>query len=276
MADINLDLDSLSDDDLDKVVAQIVGEEDEGGADDGSQNGTAEGQVAGTPAEGSDSGLEGREQQEPPPAVQESPKPTGKQLLDMLGSDTEAQKLIQAQLKGWLEQASAVADAKKEQEEFEKLIASGDFEEIGRRYVTQQQEQKIRNAAAEEAAQKAYGEVYERLFTQIGEFDLTAEDKERIDPNKFDSDAEYVLALTNFIHEKRAGADIGKMVDQLVQEKLEALKNMKAAQSNTTPSPSSLPGAVEAPGNNTSSRTLISEGLREFMEASHQDRVGIV
>lgn len=265
---IDLDkIDLMSEEDLDKTLASLgLGQSDD---DDEGTSPTADDAVA---------GLDGGQEAAPKPAEVTAPKLTGQALLDEFKTNPEAQSLVQAQLDAYLRDASAKADAQKQKEEYDRLIAEGDFEEIGKRYVTAQKDTEVRTAVEQEALTKAYGEVYTKLFNELNAFELGEEDKVKIAPERYATDAEYVLALSNFISEKKSGSSIEALVDQRVEEKLEALRNMKSAQAATATSVSSaLPSGTATAGNGgkETSRSLIQDGFHEYLEESADKRVAV-
>lgn len=217
---------------------------------------------------------EGEEPKTPASDGLELPKPpTGQALVDLLRDDKEAQAAIQRGLDSWLQTASAEADAKKEQEEFRKLVADGDFEAIGKRYVEGLSEKAIR----EKTEVEVYGQVYQALLSQPELLDakLTAEEKLKLDHTQYDSDDQYIGVLTNFIAEKRAGSAVEDRVTKALNERIETLKNMKTQQTVSDPSISTLPGgSPHSRGDEKqSSSSLISAGFKEMFE-NEAERVG--
>lgn len=258
-------IDALSEDDIDKLITDLgIGDPEDG-------DGTPTDPQAQTVVDGQATG------QEPKPVPESgdpSPKLSGSDLLDAFSKDPEAQKLVQSQIDGWLKAASANADAKAQSEEFQKLIEDGNFEEIGRRFVTSQQEQQIRSKVEEEALTRAYGEVYGKLIPQVDALNLTDKEKLAIDPKNFESDAEYVLALTNLIADKRSNSSLDELIAKGVDERLTTLKNMKTAATVNASGPSGLPGAVGAASNGpATSRSLLQEGFHDMLEEAANSRV---
>lgn len=257
-------IESLDEEGLDKLAAQLgLGDDDED---------TTVVPVDGTPAPKVE---DGAPQPAPKVVEQGQPRLTGQDLLKEFQENPEAQKLVQSQLNEWLKQASAQADAKKEQDKFQKLVEDGDYEAIGKRYVEAEAEKVITSKAEEAALTKAYGEVYGSLFKELEQHQLTEEEKSGIAPEKFQTDAEYVLALSNFIAQKKSGNSIDQLVDKKVEEKLTTLKNMKSATVANGNSPSALPGGLggTAAGGKESSRSLIAEGFREILETAAENRI---
>lgn len=260
--DNNVTIETLSEEQIDKLASElgIAADAEDGDTDKGGD---------GTPDP------VGREAEEPakPSEGLELPKPTGQQLVDLLRGDEEAQKVIQQGLDNWLNKAAADAAAKKEQEEFQKLVESGDFEAIGKRYVEGLSEKAVR----EKVEVDVYGQVYQALFKQpeLMDANLSDAEKARIDHTKYDSDDEYIAELTNFIAEKRAGKSVDDRVKTALDERIETLKNMKAAEVAAGGSVSGLPaGSPHDRGNEKrTSSSLISDGWREVLENA-AERVG--
>lgn len=266
-------IDGLKDEDIDKLASELGLDDDEAPepkADAGQTPPTGDKKDQPAPVGGRPEDASAQDASGGQPKV-----PAGKALLDMFREDKEAQSLVQQQLDSWLKQASASADAKKEQEAFQKLIADGDYEEIGKRYVTAEQTKHIQSQAAEQAQIEAYGEIYRGIFDQPEIKGWTPEEKLKYDAANYNTDAEYVLALTDFIASKRSGSSIDDIVEKKVNERLETLKNMKAGEVATGGSPSSLPGGLprQEGASDGSSRSLISEGFKEALEAAATNRV---
>lgn len=261
-----INIDTLDDDQLDRLADQLGVGDGEAEADD---KGTA------TAATKSDSTVEEGSQAAPKPEESSRSALTGKELLEQFQSSPEAQTLVKSQLDNWLKQASADADAKSQQAELQKLIESEDYAEIGKRYIASESEKKVQTVADEKALEKAYGVVYGNLFKEIDTFNISDAEKDKIDFHKFNTDEEYVLALTSFIAEKKQSTSVDDLVASKVSETLETLKNMKSAQTATGGSVSAAPGAVAAASNGKeTSRSLISEGFREVLEERAESRVG--
>lgn len=265
------DIEALSDEQLDSLAAKLG----ISGADDDDSTQADAGTDGGAPA---DPKVEDGDSKQTPPATSQGLPLTGQALIDQLQNSPEAQELIRAQLTSWYQTASAEADAKKEQEDFKKLIESGDFEEIGRRYVQADARKTIETKAQEEARLEAFGSVYKSLFAQPELAQMNDEEKVKLNPDKFPTDEEYVLALTEHIASKRGSAAADTRANELVNEKLTALKNMRAGQAGTVPSPSAIPSG--APGSATNgkqtSRSLIQEGFHEVLEAAAEDRGAVI
>jgi hypothetical protein len=215
----------------------------------------------------------GKVEVDPASETLQIPKPTGKDLVDLLRDDPDAQKVIQTGLDNWLKTAAADAAAKDEQDKFQKLIESGDFEAIGKTYVQGLSEKSIR----EKAEVEVYGQVYASLFSQPELLDgtLTAEEKQKLDHTQYESDDAYIRVLTDFVAEKRAGASIEDRVTKTLNERIETLKNLKTQQTVSDPSVSSLPGGSPHSRANEkqTSSSLIADGYREMFEAN-AERVG--
>jgi hypothetical protein len=265
MPDETISVPTLDDDTLNALAKELgIADDDEG--DEPKGEGTPD--LVGRKAD------DGGEQASPDSGGLEVPKPpTGQALVDLLRDDPDAQKVIQQGLDKWLTDAAASAAAKEEQEEFQKLIQSGDFEAIGKKYVEGLSEKAIR----ERVEVDVYGQVYQALFKQpeLLDTNLTAEDKVRIDHTQYDSDDEYIRVLTDFIAEKRAGVSVDERVNKTLNERIETLKNMKTQEVVSNPSVSGLPaGAPHDRGSEKrTSSSLIADGWRSAIEES-AERVG--
>lgn len=264
----NIDIEALDDKALDDLATKLlgVGDDDEPEAEG---DGAKEPEAAGGSEGGGD---EPEPQADPAPAP--AVTPTGKALLDALTADPEAQKLVKAQLDKWVADASASAEAKAQQDELQKLIEAGDYEEIGKRFINDQQQQALRTAAEQEALTRAYTGIYQNLFTELNSFELTPEEKLGMAPDKFDTDEAYILHLSTLISTKKAGGDVETLAQQKAEEILKTLANQKAGAAANGNSPSNIPGATEtAGGERKSSRSLIIDGFREEYEQRAESRV---
>jgi hypothetical protein len=258
-------IEGMSEEDIDALAAKL-------GLGDNEPD--AEGEPAPTGEGEPSSAVGGGADPKPQGDAAEQPKLTGQELLESLKGSPEAQALIQQQLDGWLQSAAATAAAKKQQDEFNQLIKDGDYETIGKRFVQNTEEQRVREAAAEEASVKAYGEIYRGLLAQPEMNDLTAEEKVKLDSANFATDAEYVLAITDHIAGRRGSKSDDTRVNALVEERLTTLSNMKAAATATSGSAAAaLPAGQVGQAVPTTSRSMIMEGYRELMEERADNRV---
>ena len=257
-------IESMSDEELDALAGDLGVAGEEGDGQESSEEGAA--------AEGSSQEEVG--DPETTPQSQSQATPRGQDIIELFKSSPEAQELVRNSISRTLQEASAKAEAQKEQEEFKQLLESGDYAEIGRRYVQTETERSIRSKVEDEATTKAYAEVYGGLFRELDKLNLPPEDKAKTTPEAFgvQTDADYVLALSQFISDRKAGVNIEAEVKRRTEENLLAIKNERAARAAKSTSVSALPGAVEgASGERASSKSLIAEGLRELLD-THQQR----
>lgn len=280
MGGFNLnDIESMDDEAVDALASQLFGDDDGDDAPEGegTKEPSNEGSKDGTPSEEPAPGSEGRDDQPPPQAgSQGAPRVVGKDLIESLRHDPEAQAIMKQELDRWVKEASASAEAKKQQEEFQKLIEEGDYEEIGKRFVSEQQSKAVRTAAQEEALTRAYSSIYGKLFGELDKYELTDAEKLAMQPTNFDTDESYILHLSTLAASKRAGDDIEQRANKRAEEILQALANQKAAEAAGGGSPSNIPGATETAGNrNESSRDLISSGFRESYEEFADRRTSV-
>lgn len=188
--------------------------------------------------------------------------PKGKDLVDLLTEDPEAQQILDKKFEDAVRKLRAEQTSKAEAEEFQALIDKGDYAEVGKRLVTRQQEQAARETVTDEILNEVFTPVYERLLAQPEMKNLTAEDRERLDLNKFSSDADYVVAIQNFINEKRAEKTIQAEVDRRVKEVLESKSNQQVAGKVAEPSLSASPASTEqSSGPRRSSSERLHDGF---------------
>lgn len=267
---IDLDaIETMSDEQLDQLAATVLGVDDDDAQPDA-------GKPAGDQPAGDDTRLEGGEGK-PTGDTPQVTVPKGKDLVDALVSDPAAKALIDRQLQQYLAEASASADAKAKQDEFNKLLEDGNYDEIGRRFIADQQRTAVTSAAEQEGLKKAYTQIYGGLFAELEKLELTDADKEAIDPSKFgeDEDAKYILHLSQFIQARKGGQTVEEQAKARADEILQALANQKSAAAATSTSVSAgVLGAVDSPTDNRqSSRDLISDGFREEYESRQERRV---
>ena len=196
--------------------------------------------------------------------------PTGAELLDLLKGDTEAQGLIRQQLADGLAQAQEQVLSKARQDQLQNLIKDERYDEIGRMFVEEQQSEAVRSVAEEAALRQVYGDIYRRVFSHPVMKSLNEGERNLLNPSNFQDDASYVLALTAFIATKSDEQQRGTLVDAKVNEKLQTLQNMAAANAVTNPSVSGLPGAVAAGGGNKTASELIAEGWADQLAEARE------
>lgn len=191
--------------------------------------------------------------------------PTGRDLVDLLTADPEAQKILDTRFENAVKELRKNQTTQAEAKEFQTLIDEGNYAEVGKRLVARQNEQSARETVTDEILSEVFTPVYERLLAQPEMKKLTAEDRERLDMNKFSSDADYVVAIQDFIHEKRSAAVIKAEVDRQVKEALDSSKNQEVAGTVAKPGMSASPASTEgASGAHRTSSERLHDG---FMKA---------
>lgn len=193
--------------------------------------------------------------------------PTGKAILDLLASDEEAQAIFSQTINNMMAENARTAEAQKEAAEFQELIKNGDHAEIGRRVLERATAQQNRSQIADEVLRETFQPVYTELFAQPEMQELTAEEKETLNPQKYASDAHYVRAVTEHIQTKRFNKAVEAEVEKRIKSRDEAAKNRKTADVAKTRSVGASPSATQ-PSNVTNSRGLIAAGLRGFLGES--------
>lgn len=199
-------------------------------------------------------------------SVASAVKPTGRELLELLAGDPDAQQLMASTLEEIMAENAKSAAAQQEADEIQELIKSGNHAELGRRVAERLQNQQVRQRVADDVLQETFRPVYADLFAQPELQNLSAEDKETLDPKKFASDAHYVRSLTEFIGAKRHEAAIEAEVQKRVAAALEAASNRETAGRVKRKSVGASPGGTEGSGPARTSRELLHHGLRAVFE----------
>lgn len=188
-------------------------------------------------------------------------------LVELISATPEAQEIISSQVTSAVQRARAEELARetqrKNEEELATLVREGRYDEIGRRMVEEDTRRKATATIKSEVLSSEYERIYSELFSQPELQKLTKEEQAELDPRRFATDAAYVVRLSTFVANKRAGLDLEKTVSKRVAEEREAEKNRAAAAANKTSSPSGTPAAVASgsPAGKTSA-DLIREGFR--------------
>ncbi len=111
------------------------------------------------------------------------------------------------------------------------------------------------------------GDTYRRILVHpVFQSPLTPEEQQRLHVSNYQSHAEHILALSQFIAEKTAAEKTGKDFESRVEERAKALVNQKAGDKLRDSSPSNIPGGRGDRSGDTegmSSGDLLAEGLRE-------------
>lgn len=251
-ADLPQDESSDEEDDLEDEDGEDSDETEDADATDGDES--SDGDLDG----GSGAGDEG---ETPKPEVT---KPTGKDVLELLASDPEAQTLMASTLQQIMQENARSADAQAQAKEFQDLIDKGDYAEVGRRIVERTQSSAAREQVADEVLKEVFQPVYADIFAQPEMKELTTEDKEALAPAKFDSDAHYVRALEGFLQTKRFNKAVEAEVEKRIKTRDEASGNRETARTARTKSPAATASAVGATTGRSSSGARISAGLQHL------------
>ena len=197
--------------------------------------------------------------------------PTGKDLLELLASDPEAQTLMRSGLEDMIAQRARESAATEESKEFSELIERKDYAAVGERLVERARMSQAREAVTDEVLKEQFAPVYADLFSQPELKSVTAEEREILDPAKFDSDAAYTLALGSFVLGKRHAAAFEAEVTKRVNAKLEADGNVATGAKVTKKSIAGAPAATGPVTGKVSSSDLIKHGLRQIFEPDSID-----
>jgi hypothetical protein len=194
--------------------------------------------------------------------------PQGESLLDLFRKDPQAQALVRQQAQEWVNSQQSAAAAQKAQQEIDGLIEDEDWEELGKRWAKDTVTNRAGKQQADAALQEAFGNVYQQIFALPELQNLTDEEKAKIDASKFTSDADYIPALLELVVEKRSGTDLESRVNDMLNEKLTALKNMADGKNNASggSGPNVPSGSQGKSLEGKSSRELLTMGLSEELE----------
>lgn len=247
-------------DDDEEVVDNVEDEETEE-TDDETEDDADESADDDESSDSDTAGGSGAAEGEKPDAAVASVAPKGEDLIKLLAGDTEAQSKLASTFQQMMLENARAAEAQEQAKEFQELIDKGDFAEVGKRIVERQQVQATRESVADEVLKEVFQPVYAELFSQPEIKELSAEERQALDPKRFASDAHYVRALTEHI----AGKRFSKAVDAEVQKRLktaqEAEANRKTAEGTRTKSIAGTPAASAAGSGRASSGDLIRRGL---------------
>jgi len=178
----------------------------------------------------------------------------------------EGQKAIRDAVNTIAASQKTEADTEAQRQELQKLIADGNFEELGKRYTKSLETQQ----AGQGAVDTFLTTFYRNLFSDELFQNLTVEERKEIEPDgRFQTDADYVRHLSKFMANKLKSGISNEDLNAAVAERIEALRRSVAGDKARK---GSVQGASPAEGGSSSSptdaRSLISEGLKEtFPEA---------
>lgn len=216
------------------------------------------------------SGAEGEEdsEEESDDAPTAVAPPTGKALLDLLAGDTDAQAIMQRTLTDMMAEQQRSAAAQAEAKEFQDLIEAGDHAEIGRRVLDRMTQTQTRSKVAEEVLRETFLPIYAELYAEPEMKNLTAEEKDALNPARAKSDAHYVRTLEQFIQAKRTNAAIEAEVTKRIKARDEAAGNRTVAEKARQRSISGSPSGTAMSGTGRDSRSMIATGLRSVFGVS--------
>jgi len=226
---------------------------------EGADEESADGEASGGDTEGGSGSTEGTSTEAPKADVTVAP-PAGKALLDLLAGDPEAQKLMASTLQDMIADNARTAETAAQTKEFTELVEKGDYAEVGRRIIERTQSQQARDAVADEVLKEVFQPVYADLFAQPELQNLSAEEKEALNPAKYDTDAHYVRRLSEVVQEKRFAKLVEDEVTKRIKARDDAAGNRKTADQakrGTGTAPTAVPQVV---GGTSGER--ISRGLR--------------
>lgn len=192
--------------------------------------------------------------------------PTGKDLLDLLAADPDAQRLMRSSLEDLIAKKASEDAASAEAEEFQELIQKQDYAAIGQKLVERQQHAQAREEVSTQILKETFGPVYQDLFAQPELQKLTAEEKETLQPDKYSSDAHYVRALERFVLGKRHEAALEAEVTKRVKAITEAKANNTVGEKVRGKGIAAGPASVASSSPSKSSTDLIKHGLRAIFE----------
>src|SRR3990167_1799032 len=184
-------------------------------------------------------------------------------------SETDVQDAVTS----YLQRAFSAAQADQAEEELKTLASEGKYDEIGRRFIEQQKTARTRESVAKEVRQGEDKKKYTHLFSQpeLKDFaKLPADERDALQPSKFSSDAEYIVALNEYVAQKRAMSKVDGLAEEKARQKIEAEQNKNLAKKAQQGSIGAIPGgqATDGKGNLKTSSDFIAAGLREAYAAS--------
>jgi hypothetical protein len=163
-------------------------------------------------------------------------------------TDPAVRRLIQEEMAQTVSALQGEAAAREQRTRINKLIEDEDFETLGKEVATAAQQQARLAEAMETVRQDFYGTTFAQLVSAIPELvNIDEEGKQELDPSKFGSDADYLVALTEYVAEKRTGAKAHAEAQKTLEDLAAATAAGEAAEANKQAAGQPLlPGA--APG----------------------------
>jgi len=155
-----------------------------------------------------------------PEATPAAPRPMTEVEARKAFTDPTVRRLVQGEMYQTLSALQGEVAAKEQHERINKLIAAEDFETLGKEVATAAQQQARLAEAMDTVRRDFYGSTFAQLVSAIPELaNIDEAGKQTLDPSKFGSDAEYLVALTEYVAEARTGhkaqADAHKILEDL-------------------------------------------------------------
>lgn len=173
----------------------------------------------------------------------------------------------------WYQRRRAEEQRQEEQrrqlEEVRRLISEGDYEKLGELYAREFSEAEAKQRLARDILAEYLSKVYTEILSDPVLQELGPEEKQLLDPMRYQSDAQYLLAIGELRARKRLEAKLRQDAERLAEEKVQSLLKRRAGEKLRQPGPSTLPHSSpsEAP-TRVSARDLLLEGLLEAYQRS--------
>jgi hypothetical protein len=163
-------------------------------------------------------------------------------------TDPEVRRLIQGEMAQTLSALQGEAAAKEQRARINKLIEDEDFGTLGKEVAMVAQQQTRLAEAMDAVRQDFYSSTFAQVVSSFPELvNIDEEGRQKLDPSKFGSDAEYLVALTEYVAEKRTGAKAQADAHKILEDLAAATAAGDAAEANAKAAGQPLlPGA--APG----------------------------
>lgn len=182
----------------------------------------------------------------------------------------EGQKAITEAVNQAIATKSAGAETDAKRKELQELIDSGNHEELGKRWQQEMESAQHGQTAVDSFLTTFYREMFSNPLFQ----NLTAEERKDIEPDgRFPTDAAYVAHLAKFMAAKEKTSMSNEDFNIKVAERVEAQKRnaagkkaVKGSVQGATPAESA---ATPAP---TTARDLVSAGLREAFPKAYAEQ----
>lgn len=243
-------------DDIESIIKEVLGDDSDDSdddADDDSEDTSIE-----SKSEASDDSKD------------EKPTTTG---VDF--SDPEVQKQLAPLFESWVDEQKNKADREKSVAELDGLVEEENFEELGKRFAQEFSQAKTRGKVQTEVLSDFLGKYYNQVFQSPLLQNLTAEEREKLDPRKYQDDISYLVALNDFMVGKGKTLTVEEQVEQRVAERLKAIENGEVGERvSGAAAVTGAPGAVK-PTNakldptKTKAKDLLRAGFNELIKVSN-------